>query len=101
MNNISDICKLFLQVIVSAFGAAGLIEFLKNFIKTDKKIVYAIIMPPITVGCFLATYYLSPVVIGSVIAIGTVQLNYQIIIQGFAKLVTKSVDKISDKSLEG
>lgn len=96
MSNFQEIGQLLLKVIVSAFGAAGIIEYLKNFIKTENKIVYALIMPFVSVGCFVATYYLPPVVIGSIIAVGAVQLDYQIIVQGFHKLINKSVDKISE-----
>lgn len=87
---------LLLQVIISSFAAVGVIEYIKNFIKTDNKIVFAIIMPFMAIGCFCACSLLPLPVIGSILTIGSVQLDYQVIVQGFKKTIESKIRKLEE-----
>lgn len=95
MNN-ADMGSLILKVVISSFSTVGIVEYLKNFIKTEKKWIYSLIMPVIAIGCYLACEYLPIGVIGSILTVGCVQLDYQVIVQGFKKAINKSVDKIGE-----
>lgn len=92
----ADMGNLILKVIISSFSTVGIVEYLKNFIKTEKKWIYSLIMPVIAIGCYLACEYLPIGVIGAILTVGCVQLDYQVIVQGFKKAIDKSVDKIGD-----
>lgn len=94
MNSLSEITTLILKVVISSFAAVGIIEYLKNFIKTEKTWIYSLIMPLIAIGCFCACQLLPIPFIGSILTVGSVQLDYQIIIQGFKKTIEKYVTKI-------
>lgn len=89
-----EIISLVLKVIVSAFAGVGLIEWLKNFIKTEKKWIWAVLMPVVAAAAYTACELLPVAVIGSVLTIGTVQLNYQILVQGFKKVLNEKIGKI-------
>jgi hypothetical protein len=91
---------LITKVMISAFATVGIIEYLKNFIKTDKKWIYSLIMPFISIGCYCICQYLPIGIIGGALTIGTVQLGYQLIIQGFKKIIEKSSNKIEGVSNE-
>lgn len=93
MNNY-EVSKLIMKILIASFGAAGIIEYLKNFIKTNKSWVYSLIMPVVAVGCYCASEYLPVSVIGSIMTIGCVQLNYQVIVQGFQKITKAMISKI-------
>lgn len=92
----SDLSILVLKVVIASFSTVGLMEYLKNFIKTEKTWIYSLLMPVIGIGCYLACEYLPIGVIGGILTVGCVQLDYQVIIQGFKKLFNKSVSKIGD-----
>lgn len=82
------------KVFVAALATVGVEEFLKNFIKPTSKIWYAVLMMPLSVGCYLAIELLPTYVIGILLTIGTVQLCYQTIVQGIKTIVTALIDKI-------
>lgn len=88
MNQI-DISNLLLKIVLASFGATGILEWLKNFIKTPKTWVYSIIMPMLAIGCFFICEFCNVAVIGSILTIGCVQLDYQVIVQGFKTLIDK------------
>lgn len=96
----TEIVNLIIKIIMASFAAVGLLEYLKNFIKTDKTWIYSLIMPFLAVGSFFAIEFLPESVIGGVITIGCVQLDYQLIIQGFKKLLNKSIKKNIDNGVE-
>jgi hypothetical protein len=87
-----------LQVIVAALATVGIEEFIKNFMKNVKTIWYAVLMLPLSIGCFCAVNLLPTYVIGSLLTIGSVQLCYQTLIQGFKSVVTKITDKIESST---
>lgn len=91
-----DVISLILKVIVSSLGAVGLIEWLKNFIKTEKKIIWAILMPIVAAATYIACELLPIAVIGSILTTGSVQLNYQILVQGFKKVFNDKLKKITE-----
>ncbi len=95
MNN--EIATLITKIIISAFAATGLIEFLKNIIKSSKTWIFTIIMPFIAAGCFCICQFLPAAVIGSILTIGMVQLCYQVLVQGFKKIVSAFLDKVSSE----
>lgn len=92
----SEIANLILKIVLASFGSVGIIEYLKNFIKTEKKWIYSIIMPLISVGCYCACEYLPIGIIGGILTVGCVQLDYQVIVQGFKKVINRTVDKIDN-----
>lgn len=89
---------LIFKVIISSFASVGIIEYLKNFIKSKNTIVYTIIMPFISSGCFCACSLLPLPVIGSILTIGSVQLDYQFIVQGFKKIINKNIKKLEENN---
>lgn len=97
MTNFSE---LITKIVISAFAATGLIEFLKNIIKTKKTWIYVILMPIVAIACYCTCEYLPTVVIGCILTIGMVQLCYQIIVQGFKTIVKGFINKSSGKDNE-
>lgn len=95
----TDYNDLILKITIAAFATVGLMEFLKNFIKTEKTWIYSIIMPFIAIGCYLACEYLPVGIIGGLLTIGSVQIGYQVIIQGFKKLINKKVNLEDDNEV--
>lgn len=91
MENLSELIQ---KVLVASFAAVGIVEYIKNFLKTEKTWIYSVIMPFAAVGCFFAIEKLPFSVVGGILTVGTVQLNYQIIIQGFKKIIENVSDKI-------
>lgn len=91
-----QIISIILKVLISAFASVGFIEWLKNFIKTEKKFIWSIIMPVIAALTYAACEFLPLVVVGAELTIGTVQLNYQILVQGFKKVLDAKLNKITE-----
>lgn len=89
--------NLIKNVVVASFATVGLIETLKNFIKTDKKWVYALIMVPMSVGCFAVCVLCPSWVIGGLLTVGVTQLCYQTIVQTFNSIVKNVSAKLGDK----
>ena len=54
-------------------------------------------MPIIAIGCFCSIEYLPIGVFGSIMTIGVMQINYQVIIQGLQKLGKSLITKITKK----
>lgn len=88
-----EINTLIVKIVIAAFGSVGLIEYLKNFIKTEKTWIYSLIMPLIAIGCYCACQYLPIGITGGILTIGCVQLGYQVIIQGFKKIIEGIANK--------
>ena len=86
----------FIKAVISALAGVGLMEWLKNFIKTEKTWIYSLIMPFIAVGCFLSIEYLPIGVFGSIMTIGIMQIDYQLLLQGIQKIVKSKIKKISE-----
>lgn len=82
-----EIDVLLQNVTIAAFACVGLIETLKSFFKTEKKWIYAVVMIPLSVGCYFAVLYLPPWVIGGMLTIAACQIGYQTIVQTFHALV--------------
>ena len=96
----TDFVVYFIKAIISALAGVGLMEWLKNFIKTQKTWIYSLIMPFIAIGCFLSIEYLPIGVFGSIMTIGIMQINYQILIQGIQKIVKSKINTISKTELK-
>ena len=89
-----------IKAVISALAGVGLMEWLKNFIKTEKTWIYSIIMPIIAIGCFCAIEYLPIGVFGSIMTIGIMQINYQVLIQGIQKIVKSKINSFSKKEVD-
>ena len=89
-----------IKAVISAFAGVGLMEWIKNFIKTEKTWIYSLIMPFIAIGCFVAIEYLPIGVFGSIMTIGIMQIDYQILIQGIKKIVKSKINSISKSEVE-
>lgn len=83
------------KAIISALAGVGLMEWLKNFIKTEKTWIYSIIMPVIAIGCFCSIEYLPIGVFGSIMTVGIMQIDYQLLIQGIQKIVKSKINIFS------
>lgn len=92
---------LIIKIVISAFATVGLIEYLKNFIKTEKKWVYSIIMPFVAIGCYCACQYLPIGITGGILTVGCVQIGYKVIVQGFKKIFEKAGNKIGGDGNNG
>lgn len=91
----TEFASYIIKALISALAGVGLMEWLKNFIKTEKTWIYSMIMPFIAVGCFCAIEYLPIGVFGSIMTIGIMQINYQVLIQGIQKVVKSKIDNIA------
>ncbi len=100
MNNTINFSDLILKILLASFSTVGLIEWIKNFIKTQKTWIYSIIMPFFAIGCYLACEFLPIYLIGSIITVGAVQINYQIIIEGFKKYFNNKISSNNNKETE-
>ena len=89
-----------IKAIISAFAGVGLMEWIKNFIKTEKTWIYSLLMPFFAVGCFCSIEYLPIGVFGSIMTIGIMQINYQLLIQGIQKIVKSKIKTISETEVE-
>lgn len=92
----TEFAVYFIKAVISALAGVGLMEWLKNFIKTEKTWIYSLIMPFIAVGCFLSIEYLPIGVFGSIMTIGIMQIDYQLLLQGIQKIVKSKIKKISE-----
>lgn len=92
-----DFASYIIKAVISALAGVGLMEWLKNFIKTEKSWVFSLIMPFVAVGCFCAIEYLPIGVFGSIMTIGVMQVGYQVLIQGIQKILQSKIDSISKK----
>ena len=92
----TEFVSYIIKAVISALAGVGLMEWLKNFIKTKKTWIYSMIMPFIAVGCFCAIEYLPIGVFGSIMTIGIMQINYQLLIQGIQKVVKSKINTISE-----
>ena len=92
----TDFISYFIKAIISALAGVGLMEWIKNFIKTEKTWIYSLIMPVIAIGCFLSIEYLPIGVFGSIMTIGIMQVDYQLLIQGIQKIVKSKIGKIAE-----
>ena len=90
----TNLINFIIQILIAAFGCTGLMEYIKNFLKV-KAIWYALIMPFLGVFCFWAVYSLPLPIIGGILTVGTVQVNYQVIVQGFSKILELVKQKLS------
>lgn len=88
-----ELTHLALRIALAGFGAVGVMEWMKNFFKFKKTWIYALIMPIFAVGCFLIVAFLPSWVIGSILTVGVVQLNYQVIVQGFKAVIKALMNK--------
>lgn len=84
-----------IKAVMSALAGVGLMEWLKNFIKTQKTWVYSLLMPVVALGCFFSIEYLPSGVFGSIMTVGIMQLNYQVLIQGIQKFVKSKIKDFS------
>ena len=91
----TEFAAYIIKAVISALAGVGLMEWIKNFIKTEKTWIYSLIMPVIAIGCFLSIEYLPIGVFGSIMTIGIMQINYQVLIQGIQKVVKSKIDNIA------
>lgn len=89
--------QFLLKVLAAAFATVGIEEYLKNFIRTNRTIVYAFLMIPLSVGSYFSAEKLPMWIIGSLLTIGCVQISYQTIVQGFKAIIKGLADKIKSK----
>lgn len=92
----TEFAAYIIKAVISALAGVGLMEWIKNFIKTEKTWIYSLIMPVIAIGCFLSIEYLPIGVFGSIMTIGIMQINYQLLIQGIQKVVKSKIKSISE-----
>lgn len=86
--------QFLLKIFISSFATVGIEEFIKNFIKTKKTWIYALLMIPLSVGSYFSIEKLPLWVIGSLLTIGCVQISYQTIVQGFKAIIEGISNKI-------
>ena len=91
----TEFAAYIIKAVISALAGVGLMEWIKNFIKTEKTWIYSLIMPVIAIGCFLSIEYLPIGVFGSIMTIGIMQINYQVLIQGIQKVVKSKINNIA------
>lgn len=92
-----ELIEFVIKIGLAGFGAVGVMEWLKNFFKFKKTWIYALVMPFFAVGCYAAVNFLPPYVIGAILTVGVVQLNYQVIIQGFKAIIKALLNKAGAK----
>lgn len=91
----TEFAYYFLKAVISALAGVGVMEWLKNFIKTEKTWIYSLIMPFVAVGCFCSIEYLPIGVFGSIMTIGIMQIDYQLLVQGIQKVVKSKITSLS------
>ena len=91
----TEFASYFLKALISALAGVGVMEWLKNFIKTEKTWIYSLIMPFVAVGCFCSIEYLPIGVFGSIMTIGIMQIDYQLLVQGIQKVVKSKITSLS------
>ena len=94
--------QFLLKVFTAAFTTVGIEEFIKNFLKTKKTWVYALLMIPLSIGSYFSVEVLPMWVIGGLLTIGCVQISYQTIVQGFKTIIENLARRIGsgDKGAE-
>lgn len=92
--------ELMVQVVIASIGTVGLVEVIKNFLKTEKKWIFSLIMIPLCVGTYFAAVCLPSWVIGGIITIGVTQLCYQTIIQTIQNVVKVVTNRVSGEKGE-
>ena len=94
--------QFLLKVFTAAFATVGIEEFIKNFLKTKKTWVYALLMIPLSIGSYFSVEVLPMWVIGGLLTIGCVQISYQTIVQGFKTIIENLARRIGsgDKGAE-
>ena len=94
--------QFLLKVFTAAFATVGIEEFIKNFLKTKKTWVYALLMIPLSIGSYFSVEVLPMWVIGGLLTIGCVQISYQTIVQGFKVIIENLARRIGsgDKGAE-
>lgn len=88
-----DLSELFQQVFIAAVASVGIVELLKNFIKTKRTWVYSLIMIPVALGCYASCLCLPKAVIGGILTVGVVQNGYQLVIQTVKNIFTGIAQK--------
>ena len=91
----AEFASYIIKAVISALAGVGLMEWLKNFIKTEKTWIYSLIMPFVAVGCFCSIEYLPIGVFGSIMTIGIMQIDYQLLVQGIQKVVKSKITSLS------
>ena len=92
--------QFLLKVFTAAFATVGIEEFIKNFLKVQKTWIYALLMIPLSIGSYFSVEMLPLWVIGG-LTIGSVQISYQTIVQGFKAIIKGVVSKINDTKSQG
>lgn len=92
---------LVMKIVVAGFGAVGIEEYIKNFLPSKKSRWWALIMLPLSIGCFFAVHCLPLPVIGSVLTVGAVQIAYETLIQGFRAVIERVGGKARDDAGRG
>lgn len=93
--------ELMTQVVIAAIATVGLIEVIKNFLKTEKKWIFSLIMLPLSVGTYFAMVKLPVWVIGGILTIGVTQECYQVIVQSIQNLVNSVTDRVTGEKKAG
>lgn len=96
----TDFAAYIIKAVISAIAGVGFMEWIKNFIKTEKTWIFSLIMPVVAVGCFCSIEYLPIGVFGSIMTIGIMQINYQVLIQGIQKIVKSKINSIAKKDVD-
>lgn len=92
---------LLIKIVVAGFAAVGIEEWLKNFLPARRSKWWALLMLPLSVGSFLAAHCLPLPVIGSLLTVGTVQIAYETLIQGFRAVIDRVSGKVKDDAGRG
>ena len=90
--------ELLIKVVVAGFAAVGIEEWLKNFLPKGSGKWLALLMLPLAVGSFCAVDLLPLPVIGSLLTVGTVQLVYETLVQGFRAIIERVSGKVEGKA---
>lgn len=89
-----EVSGMVTNVMLAAFATVGVIEVVKNFLTTEKKWMYSLIMIPLSLACYAAAEFLPTWVIGGILTIGVTQECYQIIIQSVTSIVKGMAQKL-------
>ena len=93
--------ELLIKIVVAGFAAVGIEEYLKNFLPKGNTKLFALLMLPLAVVCFVAVDLLPLPVIGSLLTVGTVQIAYETLIQGFRAVIERVSGKVRDDAGRG
>lgn len=91
--------EFLLKVMAALFATVGIEEYIKNFLKPKNKVWYAVLMLPLSVGCYVVVELLPLWVIGSILTVGGVQLSYQTLVQGFKAIIESTTNKIKGSNV--